>query len=508
MRLNREILLESAEKTFEEDDAVFDETETAFGIGAETVVGDIGGFMVAYAGSVVEADVGKETDVVAAETVSEWDVEVAIADAAFPDKAINYLTSSLLELEENTSPCCFVIQISFGPVVYIDGVDAGHGGSDGVHGYMYSLDAAVNDLKIIFLYRNHGICDKNPSVVVHRPITRKIATQISNQNQPCQVETKKPVQNSSSIMIEKVSNKVLIDVDEYRADSSFSDPMFVKHTEAILDEFEIFEDIDLMEEEVEMEDIVEELILDIDSCDSKNTLAVLDYINDIYAHYKKTENSSCVSPNYMVQQSNINEKMRVILVDWLIEVHDKFELMDETLFLMVNIIDRFLAHQTVERKKLQLVGITAMLLACKYEEVSVPVVDDLILISDKAYTRKQVLDMVNVSLLINKLQFNMSAPTSYVFMKRFLKTAQSDKKLELLSFFLIELSLVDHDMLRLPPSLLVVASIYTTQFTLNRTRHWSKTTEWHSYYSEDQLQMVAGGSGLGTVMEWNTKTPL
>ncbi|XP_026450909.1 cyclin-B2-4-like [Papaver somniferum] len=207
----------------------------------------------------------------------------------------------------------------------------GHGGSDGVHGYMYSLDAAVNDLKIVFLYRNHGICEKNPSVVVHRPITRKIATQISNQNQPCQVETKKPVQNSSSIMIEKVSNKVIIDVDEYRADSSFSVPMFVKYTEAILDEVEIFEDIDLME--VEMEDIVEELIMDIDSCDSKNTLAVLDYIDDIYAHYKKTENSSCVSPNYMVQQSDINEKMRVILVDWLIEVHYKFELMDETYFL-------------------------------------------------------------------------------------------------------------------------------------------------------------------------------
>ncbi|KAI3916143.1 hypothetical protein MKW98_004584 [Papaver atlanticum] len=336
------------------------------------------------------------------------------------------------------------------------------------------------------LSENHGICDKNPSVAVHRPITRKFATQISNQNQPCQVETKKPIQKSS-ILIEKVSNnKVIIDVDEYRADSSFSDPMFVKHTEAILDEIEIFDDIDLMEEEVEMEDIVEEPILDIDSCDSKNTLAVVDYIDDIYAHYKKTENSSCVSPNYMVQQSDINEKMRAILVDWLIEVHYKFELMEETLFLMVNIIDRFLARQTVERKKLQLVGITAMLLACKYEEVSVPVVDDLILISDKAYTRKEVLAMEKS--IVNTLQFNMSVPTSYVFMKRFLKAAQSDKKLELLSFFLIELSLVEYDMLRFPPSLLAAAAIYTAQCTLNRTRHWSKTTEWHTNYSEDQLQ--------------------
>lgn len=68
--------------------------------------------------------------------------------------------------------------------------------------------------------------------------------------------------------------------------------------------------------------------------------------------------------------------------------------MDETLYLTVNLIDRFLALQPVVRKKLQLVGVTAMLLACKYEEVSVPVVEDLVLISDKAYSRKEVLDMV------------------------------------------------------------------------------------------------------------------
>lgn len=68
--------------------------------------------------------------------------------------------------------------------------------------------------------------------------------------------------------------------------------------------------------------------------------------------------------------------------------------MDETLYLTVNLIDRFLAINPIVRKKLQLVGVTAMLLACKYEEVQVPVVEDLILISDRAYSRKEVLDMV------------------------------------------------------------------------------------------------------------------
>jgi hypothetical protein len=101
-----------------------------------------------------------------------------------------------------------------------------------------------------------------------------------------------------------------------------------------------------------------------------------------------------VQPDYMSSQGDINEKMRAILIDWLIEVHHKFELMDETLFLTVNIVDRFLEKQVVPRKKLQLVGVTAMLLACKYEEVAVPVVEDLVLISDRAYTKGQILEMV------------------------------------------------------------------------------------------------------------------
>lgn len=75
--------------------------------------------------------------------------------------------------------------------------------------------------------------------------------------------------------------------------------------------------------------------------------------------------------------------------------------MEETLYLTVNLIDRFLALKPVIRKKLQLVGVTAMLLASKYEEVSVPVVEDLVLISDKAYSREEVLEMVSIQLGTN-----------------------------------------------------------------------------------------------------------
>ncbi|KAF8112664.1 hypothetical protein N665_0062s0017 [Sinapis alba] len=239
-------------------------------------------------------------------------------------------------------------------------------------------------------------------------------------------------------------------------------------------------------EEVEMEDvIVEEPILDIDVLDAKNSLAAVEYVQDLYAFHREMERFSCVPVDYMMQQIDLNEKMRAILIDWLIEVHDKFDLMNETLFLTVNLIDRFLSKKAVMRKKLQLVGLVALFLACKYEEVSVPLVEDLVLISDKAYTRSDVLDMEKT--MLSTLQFNVSLPTQYPFLRRFLKAAQADKKCEVLASFLIELALVEYEMLRFPPSLVAATAVYTAQCTLDGFRKWNSTCEFHSHYSEHQL---------------------
>ncbi|XP_068645457.1 cyclin-B2-2-like isoform X2 [Aristolochia californica] len=277
--------------------------------------------------------------------------------------------------------------------------------------------------------------DKTKQLVGHRPITRRFAASLANNQHRQEVPNpwSLPLENErhkKTISSDSAQNQfesfTVIDLDEDMGASDLTLPSYVKHTEAMLEEMDALDNCDL--EEVEMEDLNAEAIPDIDSCDKKNTLAVVEYVEDIYNYYRKTEGLSCVSPNYMSHQSDINQKMRAILIDWLIEVHYKFELVDETLFLTVNLIDRFLERQSVVRKKLQLVGVTAMLLACKYEEVTVPVVEDLLLISDRAYTREEVLAMEK--LMINTLQFNMSVPTPYVFMKRFLKAAQSDRKLQ------------------------------------------------------------------------------
>ncbi|XP_068662787.1 G2/mitotic-specific cyclin-2-like [Aristolochia californica] len=240
--------------------------------------------------------------------------------------------------------------------------------------------------------------------------------------------------------------------------------------------------------EIEMEE-AESPLPYIDKYDGRNPLAVVEYVEDIYRFYLKNEILSCVPADYMSNQTDINHRMRAVLVDWLIEVHHKFDLMHETLFLAINLVDRYLSRQRVTRKFLQLVGITGMLIACKYEEIFPPQLSDFIAISAGAYTREDVLKMEKS--MLNTLQFNMSTPTPFVFMRRFLKAAESDNKLEMVSFYLLELCLVDYRMLRFPPSLVSAAAIYTGRYLLRMIPSWNRSLRHHCTYTEDQLQECA-----------------
>ena len=129
---------------------------------------------------------------------------------------------------------------------------------------------------------------------------------------------------------------------------------------------------------------------DIDERDSDDPLCATSYVQDMYEHFRSKEMSTSVRPLYMEEQQYINERMRSILVDWLVEVHLKFKLVPETLYLTVNIIDRYLARTEVSRPKLQLVGVTALLIASKYEEIYPPELRDLVYICDRAYSKLEV----------------------------------------------------------------------------------------------------------------------
>jgi Cyclin, N-terminal domain len=128
----------------------------------------------------------------------------------------------------------------------------------------------------------------------------------------------------------------------------------------------------------------------IDERDAEDPLCATAYVQDMYNHFRTKEEATSVRPLYMENQTHINERMRSILVDWLVEVHLKFKLVPETLYLTINLIDRYLTKKVVTRPKLQLVGVTSLLIASKYEEIYPPELRDLVYICDRAYSRNEV----------------------------------------------------------------------------------------------------------------------
>ena len=96
----------------------------------------------------------------------------------------------------------------------------------------------------------------------------------------------------------------------------------------------------------------------------------------------KLESEFKVSPNYMKERTIITEKMRSNLVDWLVQIHLEFRLLEETLFTTISILDRFLSVYDVTEVNLQLAGVSAMLLASKYEEMYAPEIGDFVYITD------------------------------------------------------------------------------------------------------------------------------
>ncbi|KAI9023273.1 Cyclin, N-terminal domain-containing protein [Hyaloraphidium curvatum] len=170
--------------------------------------------------------------------------------------------------------------------------------------------------------------------------------------------------------------------------------------------------------------------------------------------------------NYMDYQQEISWKMRRTLVEWLIEVHAEYDLRPETLYLGINIMDRYLSRRVVPRMEFQLLGVTALWIAAKYEEVHgrVPTLQKLAYVCCNAY-REQ--DFVQMELrLLNELEFNLGHPTPEAFLKHHcaMLKAQAERvgadptEHIALARYLMEITLVHRRFLAARPSVIALAS--------------------------------------------------
>ena len=186
-----------------------------------------------------------------------------------------------------------------------------------------------------------------------------------------------------------------------------------------------------------------------------------EYINIIYHNLLLEENKGIIPyPDYskIISQKEINEQMRSILIDWIIDVHFKFNFTDETLFMTVLIIDRYISYKSISKKKFQLLGITALLISCKHEEIILPKIEDFIYITDNAYVKEDVFDMEND--ILDILNFNLIAPSPIKFYEYLALKFEFDKKKFLLGKYLMESFMVDINYVKFRASVIACASIY------------------------------------------------
>ena len=179
----------------------------------------------------------------------------------------------------------------------------------------------------------------------------------------------------------------------------------------------------------------------------------------------------------MDDQPNLKWEMRGILTDWLIEVHNKFRLLPETLFLAINIADRFLSARVVSLSKLQLVGLTCLFIAAKYEEVICPSVSNFLYMADGGYTDEEIIAAEKY--VLTTLNFDLSYPNPMHFLRRVSKAEGYDIQSRTVAKYLMEISLVDERFLSIEPSRLAASATWMARLVLGRDEWVSKEVFTH-----------------------------
>lgn len=220
---------------------------------------------------------------------------------------------------------------------------------------------------------------------------------------------------------------------------------------------------------------------------------VSEYVNQIFEKMRQIElQNSPIIGDYMGRsQADLSERMRGVLVDWLVEVHWKFKLYPETLFLTVNLLDRFLSTKpNVARNQLQLVGVTCLLLAAKYEDIYAPEIKDIVHICDKTYKKEEILSME--VLILNTLGFRITTPSALLFLLRMAKIARCDERQFYLAQYCLELAMADYHLwTNNSASQLAAATLFLSSKLLRKSPAWPAALQEMSGYTESQLKAIA-----------------
>ncbi|KAF3483284.1 G2/mitotic-specific cyclin-3 [Arthroderma uncinatum] len=219
----------------------------------------------------------------------------------------------------------------------------------------------------------------------------------------------------------------------------------------------------------------------------RDTTMVAEYGDEIFQYLRELELKLLPNAHYMDNQAEIQWSMRSVLMDWLVQVHHRFSLLPETLFLCVNYIDRFLSCKIVSLGKLQLVGATAIFIAAKYEEINCPSVQEIVYMVDNGYTVDEILKAERF--MLSMLQFELGWPGPMSFLRRISKADDYDLETRTLAKYFLELTIMDERFVGTPPSFTAAGAHCLARMML-RKGDWTPAHVYHSNYTYGQLHQL------------------
>lgn len=210
---------------------------------------------------------------------------------------------------------------------------------------------------------------------------------------------------------------------------------------------------------------------DLDEEDYDDPLMASEYVNDIFTYFYELEQRMLPDSQYLYKQKNLKPKMRSILVDWLVEMHLKFKLLPESLFLAINIMDRFMSIEAVEIDKLQLLATGSLFIAAKYEEVFSPLVKNYAFFTDGSYLVEEILQAEKYILTV--LNFDLNYPNPMNFLRRISKADDYDVQSRTLGKYLLEITIIDYKFIGMKPSLCCALAMYLSRLILGKIPVWN-----------------------------------
>lgn len=206
------------------------------------------------------------------------------------------------------------------------------------------------------------------------------------------------------------------------------------------------------------------------------------YAHDAFTYLREREKLFIITP-YIEQQAEMSPSYRALLVDWMVEVQEIFELNHETLYLAVKIVDRYLSQKSIRKVQIQLLGGSAMLISSKMDERVPPSLDEFVYICDNAYDKAEFIKMERN--ILETLDFDLSMPLSYSFLRRYCRSIDMEMREMTLARFILECSLMEYSMVGMRESHVAAAALLLALDVLGK--EWNDTLTYYTGYEVREL---------------------